>query len=76
MSYYALITFIIGVFIISILGLQNATNRILKMVLSQYEWTLYASNLKRLIPGYAMYYLYRWKRQVKKETKKQKLKGG
>ena len=76
MSYHTLILFLVAVFVISMLGWQNATNRILKMVLSQYEWTLYASNLKRLIPGYAMYYLHRWKRQVKKETKKQKLKGG
>ena len=75
MPYYTLITFIIAVFVISILGWQNATNRVLKMVLSQYEWTLYASSLKRFIPGYPMYYLHRWKRQVKKGTKKRKLKG-
>jgi len=75
MPYTTLIIFLTAVFIISILGWQNATNRILKMVLSQYEWTLYASSLKRLIPGYAMYYLYRWKKQVKNETRKQKLKG-
>jgi uncharacterized membrane protein YbhN (UPF0104 family) len=75
MSYYTLTIFIIAVLVISILGWQNATHRILKMVLSQYEWTMYASSLKRLIPGYAMYYLHRWKRQVKKETRKQKLKG-
>ena len=76
MSYYALITFIIGVFIISILGLQNATNRMLKIVLSDYEWVVYSSSLKRLIPGYSVYYFHKWKRQVKKESKKQKLKGG
>lgn len=74
MEYYTLTFFIVAVLIIAILGWQNSSNRILKMVLSSYEWTLYATSLKRLIPGYSVYYLYKWKRQVKRETKKQKLK--
>jgi len=72
---HTLILFVVVVLIISILGWQNSSNRILKIVLSKYEWTLYAKSLKRLIPGYSVYYLYKWKRQVKRETKKQKLKG-
>ena len=76
MSYHTLILFLVAVFVISILGLQNATNRMLKIVLSDHEWVVYCSSLKRLIPGYSAYYFHKWKRQVKKETKKQKLKGG
>jgi hypothetical protein len=70
MSYYTLGIFLLAVFIISLLGMQNASNRILKMVLSEYEWTIYTLSLKRLIPGYPIYRHYKWKKQIKKEENK------
>jgi hypothetical protein len=73
MLYSSLGIFVGAVVVVAVLGAQNASNRTLQLVLSEPEWIEYKSSLKRFIPGYPIYYLRQWKKQLN-PSKKEKYK--
>lgn len=74
MIYSSLGIFVGAVVVVAVLGAQNASNRTLQLVLSEPEWIEYRSSLKRLIPGYPIYFLRQWKKEINPQKKDEKYK--
>lgn len=55
---------------IILIGKDSASHRILKLVLSEDQKREY--NKLKLIPGYAIYYLHKWAKEVKAREEEEK----
>jgi len=74
MAYSSLGIFTGAVVLIGVIGAQNAANRTLGLVLSEPELLEYKCSLKRFIPGYPIYYLRQWKKEINPQKKDKKYK--
>jgi hypothetical protein len=70
-TFVFLIALVVGAIIL--VGKDSASHRILKLVLSKNQWREYKKLY--IIPGYAIYYLRKWAKEVKAREAAEKAEG-